>query len=517
MHGLENGVNPVGRVVYLLAGAILFGVKFGIDWTVAHLAFRRPWSPADYVAPGASLGFLLTAPNERIFYLTMLLIALPFIACGIWLTAMRLRSAGLRTGWTILFFVPGVNFGMFALLSALPAREETKVRVAEPVEPPSPHSGIATPLAYADKSAIPAPTWLDRVLPVNPGAAKAVAVLAPVPIALAATFASIRFLDQYGWGVFVGVPFAIGLMSAVLYAARSPRGRADCIGVGCLSLTVYGVALLMIAFEGAGCLIMAAPIAYPIAMIGAAVGASLGSRPTRLRDAGQVVGSMLLFLPMFIGAEKLAAPKPSTYAVTTSVDVDAPPSRVWANVIGFGEIPAPGDWIFRSGIAYPVRAEISGRGAGAVRRCVFSTGAFVEPISVWDEPRLLKFIVTSNPPPMTEWSPWGDIHPPHLNGFLVSSGGQFKLVPLPDGRTRLEGTTWYRHHMWPAPYWRLWSDFIIHRIHLRVLNHVKMLSERAKRAAVIRNSPGSRRQDVKAKDGKVVRVRCEQPANAVAP
>lgn len=77
-----------------------------------------------------------------------------------------------------------------------------------------------------------------------------------------------------------------------------------------LSLTVYGVALLVIAFEGAGCLIMAAPIAYPIAMIGAAVGASLSSRPSRLRDAGHVIGAMLLFLPMLIGAEKLAAPQP---------------------------------------------------------------------------------------------------------------------------------------------------------------------------------------------------------------
>ena len=45
----------------------------------------------------------------------------------------------------------------------------------------------------------------------------------------------------------------------------------------------------------------------------------------------------------------------------------------------------------------------------------------------------------------------------------------------PRGRTRLAGTTWYKHHMWPASYWGLWSDFwIIHRIHLRVLQyHVK--------------------------------------------
>lgn len=29
----------------------------------------------------------------------------------------------------------------------------------------------------------------------------------------------------------------------------------------------------------------------------------------------------------------------------------------------------------------------------------------------------------------------------------------------------------------PATYWRLWSDAIVHRIHLRVLRHIKQLAE----------------------------------------
>jgi hypothetical protein len=124
-----------------------------------------------------------------------------------------------------------------------------------------------------------------------------------------------------------------------------------------------------------------------------------------------------------------------------------------------------------------MRAEIFGSGPGAERHCVFSTGAFVEPIEVWDEPRLLRFSVTSNPPPMEEWTPYPAVHPPHLDGYLVSNGGQFLLEPLEDGRTRLSGTTWYRHSMWPEGYWKLWSDAVIHRIHLRVLRHIKGQAE----------------------------------------
>jgi hypothetical protein len=66
---------------------------------------------------------------------------------------------------------------------------------------------------------------------------------------------------------------------------------------------------------------------------------------------------------------------------------------------------------------------------------------------------------------------------------LVSSGGQFLLTPLPNGGTRLEGTTWYRHGLAPAPYWRVWSDVIIHKIHMRVLRHIKEEAEKGRTKA----------------------------------
>jgi hypothetical protein len=37
-------------------------------------------------------------------------------------------------------------------------------------------------------------------------------------------------------------------------------------------------------------------------------------------------------------------------------------------------------------LAYPTEAHPDGSGPGSVRYCQFSTGSFVEPITVWDEP-----------------------------------------------------------------------------------------------------------------------------------
>jgi hypothetical protein len=181
----------------------------------------------------------------------------------------------------------------------------------------------------------------------------------------------------------------------------------------------------------------------------------------------------LLLTPALMTVEHVVKPQPSTFVVKSAIEVNAPPEAVWKEVVAFAEIPPPKEMLFRAGVAYPIRAEITGHGPGAVRRCVFSTGAFVEPIRIWDEPHLLRFGVAANPAPLNELSPYGHIEPAHLHGYFESHQGQFLLTELSGGRTRLEGTTWYSHTMWPETYWHLWSNYIIHRIHMRVLEHIR--------------------------------------------
>jgi hypothetical protein len=170
--------------------------------------------------------------------------------------------------------------------------------------------------------------------------------------------------------------------------------------------------------------------------------------------------------------------KPPVYSVTTSIVVNASPERVWKYAAAFPDITAEPDWVLRTGLAYPIRTRIEGEGAGASRRCDLSTGTVQEHVVVWDEPHLLRFVVTTTPPPMSEMGLYGPIYPKHLNGYYLSKQGQFALTPLPGGRTLVVGTSWYRHGLWPAEYWRWWSDAVIHHIHRRVLEHIRMLSER---------------------------------------
>jgi hypothetical protein len=240
-----------------------------------------------------------------------------------------------------------------------------------------------------------------------------------------------------------------------------------------LSVALLAAALFALLVEGLVCLIMAAPLAFPLAAFGGFC-AHKAQKSLWVQGNAPVIMSLLLLLAPGIQAAEHAASRPAPiFDVRTSLDIAAPPERVWQQVIAFSQIPEPTELMFRAGIAYPIRAEMRGTGVGAERHCVFSTGSFVEPIEVWDAPHLLKFSVISNPAPMEEWTPYSHVDTPHLRGFLVSEGGQFLLTPLPNGGTRLEGTTWYQHGLWPSQYWRFWSDAIIHKIHLRVLRHIR--------------------------------------------
>ena len=242
-----------------------------------------------------------------------------------------------------------------------------------------------------------------------------------------------------------------------------------------LAIFLAGAILVAIAFEGVVCVLMAAPLALCEAVIGALVAHAFGDAMRRHRF--QSFMSLVAVLPVVMLVQDNRPPP--LLSVTSEIVVGAPPGEVWPHVIGFSAIPPPRELPFRVGIAYPIRAKIDGRGVGALRHCIFSTGEFLEPITAWEEPTRLAFDVAGQPDPLQEVSPYRNLRPTHLEGYFQSERGEFRLISLPGGRTLLRGTTWYSDRIQPQAYWRLWSDALIHRIHLRVLEHIRDEAERA--------------------------------------
>jgi hypothetical protein len=303
------------------------------------------------------------------------------------------------------------------------------------------------------------------------------AVLFPAMVCWLIIPFAIYVSKTYGWTIFFVLPIFIGIFSTYLYQLREDNRLSGSFSVSATSLFVTGIGLLLFAFEGVICLIMASPLALLLTYFGYCVWYYW--KPGNASPAARRMMMPALFglLPVSLFVDR-HLPAPQLYAVSSSIVINASPKAVWQNVVQFPQLPEPEELMFKTGIAYPINATIKGTGAGAIRYCNFSTGPFVEPITIWNEPHLLQFSVTQQPAPMKELSPF-NINPPHLDGFWTSEKGQFALTALPDGSTLLTGTTWYRNRIAPVMYWNVWADYIVHTIHLRVLTHIKAETEKA--------------------------------------
>jgi hypothetical protein len=288
------------------------------------------------------------------------------------------------------------------------------------------------------------------------------------------TFLAVNVFGDYAWGLFIWLPIVLGATSTLIYGFRNPRVKNRLFSISFFTLVVYSLGLLAFAWEGLICLLMAFPIGLLLTWTGHLLGH--GILKAVAGKVSSVIVLLFLSVPLLMAFEHATKEEDRLRAITTSIVIEASPDQVWKAVIAFPPLKEPTEFVFKTGIAYPINATIKGSGVGAVRHCNFSTGSFVEPITVWEEPRLLKFSVVEQPEPMKELSPY-TIRPAHLHGYWVSKEGQFRLIRLGNGHTLLEGTTWYVNKIKPDFYWAIWSDYIVHKIHQRVLAHIKAIAE----------------------------------------
>ena len=301
---------------------------------------------------------------------------------------------------------------------------------------------------------------------------KAIAVSSAVILCLILTWIGIYKFNQYGLALFVLIPIILGFTSTVILGFKNQTTKKQSFQISFISLYFYVLGLLLLRIEGLICIAMAAPFGILISILGSFIGFKIINKNSK--KAPITLLFLVILFPLFSFYDKKTEPK--LYSVLTKIEIEADIETVWANVVSFPPLEEPNEYIFKVGISYPINATIDGDEVGAIRKCNFNTGSFVEPISIWDKPHLLSFNVIEQPKPMKELSFW-KIDAPHLHDFFVSKKGQFKLTETSKSTTILEGTTWYYHNIKPALYWKIWSDMIVHKIHLRVLNHIKKNSE----------------------------------------
>lgn len=407
------------------------------------------WKAMQTFAPGASL--------DSEFWLTPLrsaleIIGLPplwgalffayFLAIA-YLLALLAFNLARRTkrGFTlaVLSVVPVVQLGAIVIHALLPARKEVKD-----------DSGTSNHVA---KSIV-------------------VGVIAGTAIIVLAVLISAVTFGAYGWGLFVMTPFLVGAVTGYLLNSESDLGLPTTLSLSLLAGGLGSLALIVMALEGIVCILLAAPLALPLVMIGASLGRAIAkARHTRGTPLMSVAVLPIIF--MLEGAIPPEAPIQTRY----DVEISAPPAKVWAALVSDEPIRVSPGLPAVAGLAYPIRSELQGGGVGAQRMGSFSTGQATEVVTKWVPDRLLAFKVQHQPAAMEEMSPYRRVHAPHVEGYFITGETRFDLVPLTDNRTRLQITSEHVLRIDPIPYWKPIARLAIWSNVRRVLEDIKAKSE----------------------------------------
>jgi len=264
------------------------------------------------------------------------------------------------------------------------------------------------------------------------------------------------------WPSLFLMPIIVGLVAAWFWRRLNRTlgwSFLDALWVSLVGLAATAIFL----HEGIVCLVIAFPLAYLLILTGILIG-RVWFRPnySNLR---------LTIFPLLV----LATLGESLYhtdqqaVVTDAILIHAPPAKVWPHVLAFPEIPdAPGYWIFRLGLPYPTQTTNGGNFVGADRQCMFSNGIVIkEHVAEFVPNEKLTFDIAEQP---TD---------PEAYGHITLHRGQFVLRDNHDGTTTLIGSSWYTLHVRPRRYFDIWTRDMTRAVHLRVMNHVRSLSEQS--------------------------------------
>lgn len=208
-----------------------------------------------------------------------------------------------------------------------------------------------------------------------------------------------------------------------------------------LTVLLFSLICLLTRIEDLICLwVLMLPYFFGAGLVGLIAGEIIKKRKVK---KGTLYS--LIILPLFLSPiEQQIEPVSERYTVETKVLIQAPPDRIWENIIRVKEIEA-GEYekgFFNyAGIPRPLYAELDKDTLGATRIGHFEGGLkFEEKVTTWERNEHIAFDITVVPASIRK-----TVFDQHiLKGqhfkFLNAS---YRLQPLADGQTRLILTSSY--------------------------------------------------------------------------
>ena len=400
----------ISRLPYALWS---FGLFFSQDLLAALLAGNDRTPSFDLELIVSPIRWLFTSPSLDAILLWVGLAYMVVVAWALCAMAFR-RASDADVNQAVAFgaLVPIIQLAVMLYLALVPSRDavecpqipENSERYQIGVMPAATAAvGQATPL------------WLPAAL---------AGVIAGVGLTLVAVTVGTLIFGVYGYGVFMFTPFVIGVTAGYVANSKGNIGGSQTALSVTTAIGLGGLGLVLVAIEGLICIVMAAPLAMGLALIGGELGRYFA---LRAKNPARQTMSCVALLPLVFTAEYVL-PTSTRFDTVQTIEVQAPPDAVWRSLLSTDPVEGPLALPFRLGVAHPLRAEIIGEGVGATRRGEFSTGTAIERITAWEPNRKLAFVVVEDIPAMRELIPTEHVHAPHVVGYFRTTTTSLRSI-----------------------------------------------------------------------------------------
>ncbi len=260
---------------------------------------------------------------------------------------------------------------------------------------------------------------------------------------------------------FIIVPILMGIIAAYFWRDLSLSGGKYTLFAIC-NATVAIVGASIFLKEGYICLIIISPLLFGFTIGGTFIGKVMFKKNKNTLNVSVI--SLLLIVTTL---DAFTA-KPYENMVSDTMTINAPSEKVWQYVVAYEPIKEKENyWLFQAGMPSPVQSTVDCFCQGGGRKCIFSNGYVFDEKMVVYKPNIdLTFDITHQP------------RDPEIMGHIDILRGQFLLKDNGDGTTTLTGNSWYRLYVMPTWYFDTWASSITRNVHLRVMEHIKKLSEK---------------------------------------
>jgi Polyketide cyclase / dehydrase and lipid transport len=268
--------------------------------------------------------------------------------------------------------------------------------------------------------------------------------------------------NDWVFSTFIIIPLAIGLISAYFWRDTQMK-TTHYIGWSVVNTIIAVILSAIFIREGVFCLLIVSPLVLLFVATGAIVGKLV------FRRKNNTLNLSLYGLIVLVFMVDMATDHQFEAKVSDTIVINAPIDKVWPLVVEYEPIQMEEKyWFFKIGMPSPIQSTVTGHEEGAGRKCIFSNGyVFDEKMVVYKPNEELTFDIVSQP------------RDPEIMGHIDITRGQFLLTDNGDGTTTVVGNSWYKLYVFPVWYFDIWAESITRNVHIRVMEHIKLQSEKS--------------------------------------